>query len=367
MRLFRRRPRPVGPVLPGDEPPPGLARSLRARIGVWLRPPRRLRPTLAGWLFMLMVVAVIGAALNTGNNLLYMLCSLMLAMIAASGVLSESSLRRVVVRRQLPRTAFVGRPAAGRLRVRNPRRWLPIAALAFQDRPGRACDGVAEEVVVPWIPPGEETSWPVEYRFRRRGLHRFGGHRVSTTYPFGLFRKWYDLPGPDDVLVYPELDTGGALADDPGPRRGERDGLGPGLDGDYQGLRDFVDGEDARRIHWKTSARRGALVAVERGRSAGAACTVYLLPGGNPADGEAYATAFEAAVSRAAGAVVRWLDAGDEVGLVSPAARFAPGRGEAQKRALLGHLAVVEAQDAPLNEELNALRIRLGGRDVTVA
>lgn len=367
--MIRRRghPRPVGPVLPRDETPPDLTRRLLLRLRAWLRPPRSLRPTLAGWVFLVMVAGVAGAALNTGNNLLYMLCSLMLAMIAVSGVLSETSLRRLEIRRELPGAVFAGLPVAGRLVVRNPRRWLPIVALVLQDRPGRRCDGEAEEVVVPWVPPGETTSWPVEYRFRRRGVHRFAGHRVSTTYPFGLFRKWYQLPGPGDALVYPELGDGGDLVDDPGLRPGERDGLGSGVDGDYQGLRDFDPGEDARLIHWKTSARRGALVAVERGRSEGATCTVYLIPGGDPDEGDAYKSAFEASVSRAAGLVVQRLDAGHEVGLVTPQERFAPARGDAQLRALLGHLAVVEAPDTPLGEQLTALRARLGGRDLSVA
>ena len=314
-----------------------------------------------------MVAGVAGAALNTGNNLLYMLCSLMLAMIAVSGVLSESSLRRLEIRREWPGVVFAGTPAAGRVVVHNPRRWLPIVALELRDRPGRACDGEIEDVVVPWVPPGQATSWPVEVCFRRRGLHQFRGHRVSTTYPFGLFRKWCQLAGPAEALVYPELAEGGDEIDDPGLQRGEMEGLGRGVDGDYQGLRDFEDGEDARLIHWKTSARRGSLVAVERGRSEGATRTIYLLPGGNPRDGDAYATAFEAAVSRAAGAVVRRLEAGDEVGLVTPAAQFAPARGDAQLRVLLSHLAIVEAPMAALSEELATLRVRLGDRDVAVA
>jgi len=313
-----------------------------------------------------MVAGVAGAALNTGNNLLYLLCSLMLALIAVSGVLSESSLRRLEVSRLLPGTVFAGAPAAGRLVVRNPRRLLPLVALALQDHPGQACDGEAEEVIVPWVPPGETSTWPVEYRFHRRGLHRLGGHRVSTTYPFGLFRKWYRLAGEDDVLVYPGLGEGGELDEEPGLRAGDQDRVGRGVDGEYQGLRDLEEGEDARLIHWKTSARRGSLVAVERGRSGGATCTVYLLPGGDPADGDAHLSAFEAAVNRAAGMVVRRLEAGHEVGLVTPTARFATARGQAQLRLLLGHLAVVEAPTAPLGDELTQLRARLGGRDVAV-
>ena len=41
----------------------------------WLRPPRQLRPTRAGWSFFALTFGVGFAALNTGNNLLYLVLS----------------------------------------------------------------------------------------------------------------------------------------------------------------------------------------------------------------------------------------------------------------------------------------------------
>ena len=54
----------------------------------WLRPPRTLRPTRAGWIFFALTLGVGFAALNTGNNLTYLVLSLMLAFLVLSGVLS---------------------------------------------------------------------------------------------------------------------------------------------------------------------------------------------------------------------------------------------------------------------------------------
>jgi hypothetical protein len=58
----------------------------------WLRPPRTLRPTRAGWSFFAITFGVGFDALNTGNNLLYLVLSLMLAFLVLSGALSESAL-----------------------------------------------------------------------------------------------------------------------------------------------------------------------------------------------------------------------------------------------------------------------------------
>ena len=68
------------------------------RVRRWLRPPRTLRPTRAGWAFFAITFGVGFAALNTGNNLLYLVLSLMLAFLVLSGVLSESALRGIEVR-----------------------------------------------------------------------------------------------------------------------------------------------------------------------------------------------------------------------------------------------------------------------------
>ena len=88
-----------------------MLQRLRRRLLDWLRPPRTLRPTRPGWVFFALTFGVGFAALNTGNNLLYMVLSLLLAFLVLSGVLSESALRGVRIRRRLPREIHAGRAA----------------------------------------------------------------------------------------------------------------------------------------------------------------------------------------------------------------------------------------------------------------
>lgn len=361
---LRRRAPAIGPVLPPAETDPTALGRVWTRLGPILRPPRRLRITLQGWIFLALVFAVAGAALNTGNNLLYMLCSIMLAMIAVSGVLSESALRRLRLEVDLPAALYAGREARGRLRARNPRRWLPNVALVVRHVGGPHCDGASDPTAVPLVPPGEAAHHGITYRFRRRGLHRLAGFEVGTTYPFGLFRKSYSVAAPREVLVYPGLGRAGDARRSAGRGDGAEEGRRAGVDGDFQGLRDFLDGEDARLIHWKSSARRGTLLAVERDRAEGATCTVYLLPGGDPSEGDVFARRFEAAVSRAATTAHELLEAGHRVGLVTPDGVVSAARGDAQLRRILTHLAVIPIPAAALTPALARLRRQLGGRDV---
>src|SRR5580693_3583891 len=72
------------------------------------------------------IVLLIGiAALNTGNNLLYIIVAAMLAAILVSGFASALVLRDLELDVRLPEHVFAGRTMLGRIVLRNPRRWLP--------------------------------------------------------------------------------------------------------------------------------------------------------------------------------------------------------------------------------------------------
>lgn len=360
--------RPLGPVLPArdESAPPGLPRRLWSVVLRFVTPPRVIVPTLEGWVFVALSVGVAAAALNTGNNLLYMVFALMLGLVALSGVLSESAIRRLRVERRLPDAVFAGRPVRGVLTARNPRRLLPHVDVEVVETPGRRCDGGADPVVFPAVLPGEQESRPVHYLFHRRGLHRLDGFRVRTTFPFGLIHKWARVAEPRDVLVFPAVYPRAAHAHGRGPGGREADSHAPGFDGEYLGLRDFLDGEDARLIHWKVSARRGALVAVERSREDRRVLTVHLLPGGDPADAR-FIEGFERSLRAAASVACTLLDQGHEVGLVTPTAALHTASGGVHKRALLTQLALEPVPERPLAGLQRALRAQLGGRDVVVA
>ena len=67
-----------------------LARSLASW---WWRRTKAIRPTRDGWWCVFAAVGLGVAAVNTGNNLAYLLCSLLLALIIVSGMLSDLTIR----------------------------------------------------------------------------------------------------------------------------------------------------------------------------------------------------------------------------------------------------------------------------------
>ena len=63
------------------------------------------------------------AAMNTGNNLLYLLVSMLLGLIIVSGMLSEQSMRHLRFVPVTPDEVFAGRPALIGIRIGNRKRW----------------------------------------------------------------------------------------------------------------------------------------------------------------------------------------------------------------------------------------------------
>src|ERR1700687_2642215 len=92
-----------------------------------------------GGIIYIVTVLLIGvAALNTGNNLLYVIVAAMLAAILVSGVASAIVLRNLELDIRLPDQIFAGRPTQGRILIRNRRRWLPsfsISVVPLKQKP----------------------------------------------------------------------------------------------------------------------------------------------------------------------------------------------------------------------------------------
>jgi len=94
-----------------------------------------------------------------------------------------------------------------------------------------------------------------------RGIHVFGPIRMSSSDPFGWLECEARLPLYAMLLVYPltvSLETLGLASIRPqGEYATQRYLLEDPLR--FAGVRDYVIGDDPRRIHWKASAHTGAL------------------------------------------------------------------------------------------------------------
>jgi uncharacterized protein (DUF58 family) len=309
----------------------------------WLRPPRRLSPTRAGWCFFALTFGVGFAALNTGNNLLYLVLALMLAFLVLSGVLSESALRGLALRRRVPRELYAERDAWVSVEIQNHQRRIAAFALVVEDRwmdPDGGEHAAGRCFALRIAPGGAETR---SYRLRpaQRGALAFAGFVVSTRFPFGLFSKSRAFEERELALVYPAVDPVAIPRDFGGVRESGEGVAGPrGRGSEVGGVREFQRGDPPRRIAWRASLRSRALWVREVESEHQGEVEVRLRTAGRVPDER-----FERDVRGSASEVSALLERGLRVGLRTDREHLDPGAGSHQRARLLGFLARV-APDA---------------------
>jgi uncharacterized protein (DUF58 family) len=299
---------------------------------------RRLAFTRLGRWYMGLTIGIGLAAINTGNNLLFLVLGLLLASIIVSGILSEQSLRGVRLERRLPSVATCGQPALIGLLAHNDKARVPSFSLTLRERGGQ----VSGQGFLVLLPAGQAAEVAYPFVPARRGAHRFEQLEVATRAPFGLFEKSRPLDAQEELVVFPRevpapLQPARALA-----REGERPEDRAGLGLEVHSLRDHRAGEDARTIHWRSSARAGRLIGVDREQERRKRVCVVL-------DQRAlHGEPLERAVENAAALVTRELDGGAEVSLAVAGGRLGAGSGPAHLREALTMLALLQPSDAPL-------------------
>ena len=306
----------------------GLTRGSR-RWRRRLRPPRRLSFTREGKYFVGITIGVGFAAINTGNNLLYLLLGMMLSLIIASGVMSELSLRDLVVSRQPPPRIHARRPFLMGIGLSNGKRRLPSFSIEVEDLVGnRSLD---KKCYFLKLPPGRLQHTSYRHTFSRRGRYTYSGFRLSTKFPFALFRKSRVVAAPGEVIVYPQLAQLGHAAPPRARVAGTEARGAKGRQGDFHGLREFRDGDDPRDIHWRSSARHGRTMVREHEEESARRVTLLLdnaLPEGELCPDELAKDGLERAISLCASLAADYLARGYAVRVVP--------RGEAPPPWLLG-------------------------------
>ena len=234
--------------------------SAFARVWRILRPPRRLRFTREGRYFVAIAIGIGAAAVNTGNNLLYLILGWMLSFIVASGVLSELTMRGLKVRRRSPPRIYADQPFLMEIAVENEKESMASYSIEIEDLDrGTPLD---KKCFFLKVPPGRIQRTSYRHRFPRRGQYRLSGFRVGTKFPFALFRKSRILDHADDILVFPTVYSVAT----PAPRSRYADGnlvTQLGRSGEFFGLREYRQGDDRRDIHWRSTARSGRAMVRE--------------------------------------------------------------------------------------------------------
>jgi uncharacterized protein (DUF58 family) len=232
--------------------------------------PTRRRPSMdlsvTGLVYIVMMMFMGFAAINTQASLLFGVLGLMIGIMLVSGVISRLVLKRVRIVRELPEAGAVGEPFGMTYLFSNGKKYWPTFSISLAELNGVEGFVRQPQAYLLHAAANSKASVPVELMPKRRGLHALNRFQISTSFPFGFFKRAIERSQADTVVIYPPVarvdpavlamclpaeKTGPTMR----PRRGGAD--------EMYGLKEYRRGENPRLIYWRRSARTGVLVSKE--------------------------------------------------------------------------------------------------------
>jgi uncharacterized protein (DUF58 family) len=232
----------------------------------WIGYKMEYKVSREGWIYIGGIILVALAALNTGNNLLFLILASLIAIILMSGILSSVTLSGVEMRLELPEHIFAGQPVRASLELQNEKLTLPsfslrVEAVTTKQTPAAAL--LETPIYFPYLPKHDRVKQSVPMTFSHRGIYRQEAFRIVTRFPFGFLQKARRLDLPTEALVYPSVEPTQEFLEILPGLQGALESLSKGPGQDLYALRDYVPTDSARHVHWKASARLGSLMVRE--------------------------------------------------------------------------------------------------------
>ncbi|HIJ96501.1 MAG TPA: DUF58 domain-containing protein [Desulfuromonadales bacterium] len=265
------------------------------------------------------------AAVNTGNNLLFLVVSGLLAFMSVTGYVGMLNIKQLLPELIPPPEVYAGTQAGFRLRVSNTKRHIPSFLIRMES--GHSLGGV-----VPFVPRSQAAERPVTFLFPRRGKVTLDPVRISSNFPVNFFTRFWMFDLQQQLIVFPALLP---LSADDGP---PSDVSGAsrcvdqrGQEGELERIASYSGREPFKTIHWKLSARGDDLLVKQFGSQSAPPLHVDLdsMPG----------STLEERISQAAWLVKRW-SMQRPVSLMLEQTHIPAGMGAQHERHLLTELAL---------------------------
>jgi uncharacterized protein (DUF58 family) len=310
------------------------------------------RITRGGILFLLGVLATGAVAFLTGNNLLFLIFSAMLALLLVSGFLSRLVLAGLEIELLVPEHVFARTPMAARVRIRNLKRLTPSFSIELT--------GLRDPVYFPLIPGHGAIEAAGQIVFPKRGRHHENLFVISTRFPFGFLRRSTTVELRRETIVFPAIEARERMQLLVDSAAGELESRTRGAGRDFYRIRPYEPHDSARHVDWKSTAHTGGLQVREFTRDQDRAVEIFFDRRVQPGSQER----FEALVEDCA--FVVWELAERETGIWMRSQRFAkalPEEGDVFD--LMRFLALVEPMvldkvgDSGVDEAVNPANVQI--------
>jgi uncharacterized protein (DUF58 family) len=324
---------------------------------------RRMREVLSydvtreGLFYLVLTILIAVGALNTGNNLLFIVVAAMLAAVLISGIVSAVMLLGLEVDFSAPQHVFARRSYAAEVYVRNPRRFPPSFSISVVPPPERklrthwhwrrtefifppphsgkkpwvrwpdlSLEKVRDtpeppqlfhgRIYLPYVPTRQTLSAPIDLEFPERGRYRQQGIGLATRFPFSFLLKTRVVPLSREVLVFPAVEETPQFLEVLPTITGELESYSRGRGHDLYRIRNYQPEDSARHVDWKSTAKLGILQVREFTREDERRVRLIF---DNPHAEVLAPEAYESAVSLAASLGWHFAQESTDISFVAPA------------------------------------------------
>jgi uncharacterized protein (DUF58 family) len=259
--------------------------------------------TLGGAIMLGLIVIVGFSAWNTGNNLLFLVLSFLVASMVVGFIAGGICLKKLDVKMRFPETIFAGEETSILVSIHNRKRLLSSYSVVAEVRgnerkesiaaadlrkllPRFVAERLAKAPVVrrtldyfAYLPRKQVTESKVPHIFPTRGRFLIKDFELSTKFPFAFFRHRRRLSAREtELIVLPKVEPLGSEIDDMPLEAGQLISQKRGSGQDLLSLRDYQPNDDLRRVDWKATARSRGLIVREFAAEDDRKITVVLDP-----------------------------------------------------------------------------------------
>jgi uncharacterized protein (DUF58 family) len=337
---------------------PPLARSARLEMAGLDLP---IELTAGGAIFLAILTVVGLAAWNTGNNLLFLVFSLLCSTLFVGWLAARTSLGGLIVSARFPDHIFAGEAAPVIVTLRNAKRFVPSFSILVETRGPKDSSRSRKNrlrrtrhqkrplAYFTYIPHRAAAEQRVDQVFLERGHVFINGFELSTRFPFGFIRRRRRLRARNvDIVVYPRPEPIGDELHLLPMYAGRMPSLRRGAGHDLFSLRDYQPQDDLRHIDWKATARARRLTVREFTSEDERRITIILDTRPVPDSGMgSFLARFERGVIRAASHLKHFVEERAEVRLILGTEIGPYGSGLEHLYSCLRRLALVEPQAGP--------------------
>ncbi len=280
------------------------------------------------------------AALNTGNNLMYLILATMISVLFLSSIVTYLNLRGIELLIEPEDELFVAQPARVNITIKNRKAFIPSYSILVDIKD-------LGNFYMPYVPSRNSITVKEFILPKKRGILRLKERaKLTTGFPFIFTQRTLSPDSDRSFVVYPELkdiDLANILADEIGHENPIA------ASDEFHNIREYRHGDESRLIHWKATAKTGVLMVKEFMLSETSKFTIVLDNFSPP-----NTMSFERSVSFAASIASKLISVGVYVRMVTCKKIIPFGTGKEHLFKILDILAIIEPADSaecPIEEE----------------